>query len=191
MAQSQWLAVRLLFLWRSRMHLSRMASECVHLWTSGAFILFWFSMRNGEVFISLRQKSPNFIARVKDWWDVTFVLNNTHSLLFCLLSCGSFYVGSSVTQSCTILCFIISLLLLANAFLFSVYFIGCCTIKNNPGPKPSIRHKWILWNSFFFTSGLENCEKYVYVADRISPSWKCLISAVTYYPIVTETKNIV
>lgn len=43
----------------------------------------------------------------------------------------------------------------------------------------------------FFTSGLENCEKYVYVADRISPSWKCLISAVTYYPIVAETKNIV
>lgn len=43
----------------------------------------------------------------------------------------------------------------------------------------------------FFTSGLENSEMYVYVTDRISPSWKCLISAVTYYPIVAETKNTV
>lgn len=40
----------------------------------------------------------------------------------------------------------------------------------------------------FLTSGLENGEKYMYVAGRISPSWKRFISAVTYYPIVLKPK---
>lgn len=39
-----------------------------------------------------------------------------------------------------------------------------------------------------FTSGLKNGEKYMYAAGRISPSWKCFISAVTYYPIVLKPK---
>lgn len=33
---------------------------------SWAYILFWFSMRNGEDLISSRKQSPRFIERVKD-----------------------------------------------------------------------------------------------------------------------------
>lgn len=58
-----------------------------------------------------------------------------HAFFFYLLSCGSFHVGSSITQSCTILFFSISLFLLANAFQFSVYFTACCTIKKKSSPK--------------------------------------------------------
>lgn len=40
----------------------------------------------------------------------------------------------------------------------------------------------------FFTSGLKNGEKYMYVTGRVSTSCKCFISAVTYYPIVLKPK---
>lgn len=59
-------------------------------------------------------------------------------------------------------------------------------LTQNPQPDASE-----FFERAFFTYGLENCEKYAYVADKISPSWKCLVSAVTYYPIVAETRNTV
>lgn len=110
-----------------------------------------------------------------------------HAFFFCLLSCGSFHVGSSIIQSCTILCFSIFLFLLASAFQFSVCFTACCTIKN-PGPQSLLSETSDFFEIGFFTSGLKNGKKYMYVAGRISPSWKCFISAVTYYPIVLKSK---